>query len=171
MKHLYIDVKAILNELGAQQSFTGGVPLEAAKLGEELIEFSGPFEINATLCSINQGVTITGEATGHARLRCSRCLERFNYEVRVSINEIAMVEAPQDPEDVFEIVDGKIDLAAIVYQNVIVEVPIQPLCREACAGLCSECGKSQNDEPHEHVKDETDERLAPLKKYLKENKR
>ncbi|HEB12843.1 MAG TPA: hypothetical protein ENI11_04100 [Actinobacteria bacterium] len=170
MKHLYIDVTAILDEIGAEQTFAGEVPMETTKLGEEVIKFPRPAELNATLRSVDQGVMITGEALGHIELRCSRCLEVFGLEEKIGIDEIVMVDAPEDGDDVFAIADGKIDLAAIVYQNLIVEIPIQPLCREACAGLCSECGKSQNDEPHEHVKDEIDVRLAPLKKYLKENK-
>ncbi len=169
MKHRFINVKAILDDPGAEHSFTGEIPLEATKLGEELIEFSRPAEMNAILRSVDQGVTITGEAQGHVRLRCSRCLEGFTLEKKINIDEVAMVNVPQDSDDIFPIVDDKIDLVAIVYQNLIVEIPIQPLCREACAGLCSECGKSQNDEPHEHVKDEIDERLAPLKKFLKES--
>ena len=40
--------------------------------------------------------------------------------------------------------------------------PTQILCREDCAGLCPECGRNLNDEPHEHEQETSDPRWGAL---------
>ncbi len=165
MKPLYIDVKEVLDKPGVEMSFSGPVALEPTKLGRELIEFPVPVEVDLILRNVSQGVIIEGKAAGRLTLRCSRCLERFDYLADIAVEELAA--AGEAADEVFPIQDGKIDIAAVVYQNIMVQVPIQPLCREACAGLCATCGKNLNEEPHEHPKEEIDERLAGLRKYFK----
>lgn len=170
MKDYFKDISQIIGEPGQELSFSGEVTLEPVKLGEELIETPSPFHIDVLVSGINDGVIIKGNAFGKVRLRCSRCLAKFDYEASTSIDELATEDIESIAKDeVFPIVDGKIDLAPIVYQNLMVEIPMQALCADNCAGICPECGKNLNDNPHKHAKEEFDERLAPLKKYLKEN--
>jgi uncharacterized protein len=171
MKPHYIDVTKILDHPGEEMIFSGLVELEPTKLGTESIDFSLPSNVDVVLRSVTDGVLITGTVYGRLTVRCSRCLERFEYERTVEIAEQAVVESTEpNKDDLFLIRDGKIDLAAIVYQNLIVEVPIRPLCRESCAGLCAICGKNLNEEPHSHPDEVGDQRLAALKEYFKKEK-
>ena len=170
MKDYFKDISQIIGEPGEELSFSGEVTLEAVKLGEELIETPSPLHVDVLVSGINDGVIIKGNASGKVRLRCSRCLAKFDYEASTSIDELAAEDIESAAkDDVFPIVDGKIDLAPIVYQNLMVEIPMQALCADNCAGICPECGKNLNDNPHKHEKEEFDERLAPLKKFLKGN--
>jgi len=167
MEPLLIDVTELLEHTGEERSFSGKITLGSIKLGQEMVEFVNPFDVRATLRSVSLGIVITGQAQSRVILRCSRCLEKFEYQAKAQIEEMAVADGQTTPDDVFLIQDGKIDLAAVVYQNVIVELPIQPLCRQICAGLCDVCGRNLNDEPHDHPEDEIDERLASLKEYFK----
>lgn len=166
MKPHNIDVSRILEHPGDQFVFSGPVSLEPAKLGAELIDFPVPSELNVTLTSVNRGIVVNGTAVGRLRLRCARCLETFDYEVTFNIEELAVADGSETKDEVFAVEDGNVDLAAIVYQNLMPAVPIRPLCRDDCAGLCSDCGKNLNDEPHSHPSDDGDERLSALKKYF-----
>jgi uncharacterized protein len=48
----------------------------------------------------------------------------------------------------------------------ILEIPINPVCKEDCKGLCSVCGNNLNSEPCDHELDSIDPRMAVLKSLL-----
>ena len=58
--------------------------------------------------------------------------------------------------------DDRLDLSAWARDAIALALPDQILCRDDCAGLCPECGKDLNAEPHEHVEERTDPRWAAL---------
>ena len=73
---------------------------------------------------------------------------------------------PED-ETAFTIDDHhQIDLREAIRQNLVLALPIQPLCREDCKGLCPECGRDLNVEPHTHETEARDERFAALRQLL-----
>ncbi len=95
----------------------------------------------------------------HARLEtlpvveCARCLDPFNQPVALTIDEEFV--APYDlvtgepaeaiDEDDFRIDEQHhLDLSEAVRQYEQTAIPIQPICRPACAGLCAECGRNRN---------------------------
>ncbi|MCK4268643.1 MAG: DUF177 domain-containing protein, partial [Actinomycetia bacterium] len=143
MEDHFKDVSLIIGRPGEELSLSGEVTLEAVKLGEELIETPSPLHVDVLVSGINDDVIIKGNASGKVRLRCSRCLAKFDYEASTSIDELATEDIESGAKDeAFPIVNGKIDLAAMVFQNLMVEIPMQPLCAGSCAGICPECGKN-----------------------------
>ncbi len=170
-----IDVSKLLEHSSDELEVFGEVVLEPIKLGDKTIEFPAPFSFSVRLSNVGEGIVVNGETSGSVRLHCGRCLELFTYETTVSFEELAVFASEdgeeREVEDAFKLADEKLDVAPIIYQNVMVEVPIRPLCREECAGLCAECGRNLNEEPHEHKQERIDERLAPLRDFFnKENK-
>jgi uncharacterized protein len=63
-------------------------------------------------------------------------------------------------------VDGNIDLTPLIREHMILAMPITPICKPDCKGLCSECGTDLNTDPCGHVPDKIDPRLAILKSLL-----
>ncbi len=53
------------------------------------------------------------------------------------------------------------DLEPVLRDAVVLSLPMQPVCREDCAGLCAECGANLNDDP-DHHHDAVDIRWAAL---------
>jgi uncharacterized protein len=49
------------------------------------------------------------------------------------------------------------------------DIPINPLCRPDCKGLCPICGEILVDEHHKHIEDSIDPRLAELRSLLENN--
>ena len=57
---------------------------------------------------------------------------------------------------------NNIDLSAWARDAIALALPEQIVCRDDCAGLCAECGKNLNDEPHTHEEQHGDPRWAAL---------
>jgi uncharacterized protein len=53
----------------------------------------------------------------------------------------------------------------LVEEQLLLELPMKPLCRPDCLGLCPRCGTDRNSDPCD-CRDEADERLAKLKSLL-----
>jgi uncharacterized protein len=87
-------------------------------------------------------------------LTCSRCLSQFLYQMTLNFEEeyLPTVDAVSGaplplPEEAstFTIDEHHIlDLTEAIRQYTLLAVPMKPLCREECAGLCQNCGKNLN---------------------------
>jgi uncharacterized protein len=62
--------------------------------------------------------------------------------------------------------DGNIDLEPVVRDEVVLDLPLAPLCRPECLGLCSVCGTDLNSDPCSGHTDESDHPLAALRQLL-----
>jgi DUF177 domain-containing protein len=93
---------------------------------------------------------------------CYRCLGDAVLEVRVRAREY-QAAAPSDDELTTPYVTGDVlDVSAWARDAVALALPEQILCSPDCAGLCSECGKNLNDDPHEHRDAPRDPRWSAL---------
>ena len=60
-------------------------------------------------------------------------------------------ESEADEDEASRLEGDLIDLEPLLRDEVVLDLPFQPLCREDCAGLCVECGANLNDDPeHDH---------------------
>jgi len=108
-------------------------------------------------------VYLEGDATGTLDLACSRCLTRYRGPIRERFRlvlEPAGDRVPADPEGAAalaheglyladELESGwfrgsEIQLDRFVEEVLALAVPVQPLCREECRGLCPRCGVDRN---------------------------
>ena len=77
-------------------------------------------------------VSVEYVINGYLLLECSRCLEQFKYNVDIKF------------ESSFDIEQHEIDVCEQVRENLILNLPMQPLCKQDCKGLCRVCGKNKN---------------------------
>lgn len=82
-----------------------------------------------------------------------RCLTSFDQPLRTTFSELYAFDTRSTDESGLVIPeDGNIDLEPIVYEYLLLEVPISPVCREDCKGLCVLCGSNLNEvSPALHV--------------------
>ena len=115
--------------------------------------------------SVIEGVLVTGTASVHAEGSCSRCLDPVEDLIDVDIQELFRYDdAEQDPDDEEDlpVLEGDIvDLEPTLRDAVVLALPLTPVCRDDCPGLCSECGARLADDP-DHHHDSTDPRWAAL---------
>ena len=117
-----------------------------------------------------------GWTESEARLECSRCLEPYAVtlrgEIDFSINEVADTDAVDrdevpDNELIVPAGAGEIDITEPVREALTLELPLKPLCREECRGLCPVCGANRNETTCECKIDRTDSRWDALRDLLK----
>ncbi|MEV7322160.1 DUF177 domain-containing protein [Streptomyces sp. NPDC093970] len=134
-----------------------------------------PVELDLRLESVMEGVLVTGTARARAEGECVRCLEPVGQELEADFQELfsypdaddrgRVIAEPgddaEDDEDRYFIEDGLFDLEPVLRDAVVLALPMQPVCQDDCAGLCSECGARLADDP-DHHHDAVDIRWAAL---------
>lgn len=109
------------------------------------------------LLRTDKGVLLTAILDTEVLLACARCLNPFKHRMTLNIKEefFATVDInsgvplpPSDEPGTFTIdTRHTIDLSEAVRQYSLVALPLKPLCRQDCAGLCPSCGKNLNEGP------------------------
>jgi uncharacterized protein len=118
--------------------------------------FTGPVRTRITAERVGELVEVRGVARAAARQSCSRCLTEFTapLEAEFELTYARLAEAPSGgeapqpggaPDDGLIYFHGdEIDLTGGVQEHLILALPIKPLCRDACNGLCARCGADLN---------------------------
>ncbi|RPJ53332.1 MAG: DUF177 domain-containing protein [Acidobacteria bacterium] len=140
--------------------------------------WEGPARVSADLHVARSGhdFLITGTFTGRLNLLCGRCLERFQFRAEDAFNLFCPVaatapaaeehELAEDDLDVTYVEEGKLNTDQLLRESLLLSLPVQPLCRDDCRGLCPRCGADQNQGPCDCAPVGTDPRLQVLKKLL-----
>ncbi|MEV5882913.1 YceD family protein [Streptomyces sp. NPDC052020] len=174
---LVIDTHELGRRPGALQRLTRTVdaPRDLGIQGVIGVPEGAPVELELRLESVMEGVLVTGTARATAEGECVRCLEPVELELEADFQEMFSypdaddrgrpVAEPgddaEDDEDRLFVEDGLIDLEAVLRDAVVLALPMQPVCREDCPGLCAECGARLADDP-DHHHDAVDIRWAAL---------
>ncbi len=109
------------------------------------IPVGGELQLDLRMESVVEGVLVSGTVGGVATGECSRCLQALEQQVQVQLTELyaypnSATEQTTEEDEVRRVHDDLIDLTEAVTDAVALELPLQPLCAEDCAGLCAECG-------------------------------
>ena len=125
------------------------------------------------LLRFGKKILVDGTVKVVLSLKCSRCLNDFSCPVDLDfrdeynpVDETAgKQELSGDDMDIGFYKGEEIDLAGIVKEQVLLQVPMKPLCENDCLGICLRCGTDKNVQPCNCKEDHIDPRLAPLAKY------
>ena len=165
---LVFDVRLLGRRAGAMTTVDTTVPAPAG-LGIEVIGVpeGAPIELDLRLESVVEGVLATGTARLEAVGECVRCLREVTVPVEVDVQELfvydASSEAGYDEEDEVSLVQGDlIDLEPVLRDDVVLDLPFQPLCTPDCSGLCPVCGARLDDDPGHHHDAAVDPRWSAL---------
>ncbi|GAB3621454.1 DUF177 domain-containing protein [Glutamicibacter sp. PS] len=139
-----------------------------AHVGNALIGVRGGSEVDLDLRfeAVHEGILVSGTAAVEIAGECGRCLTPIEYDYEADIQELFYYEGSaefedDDEADQYWVVDDFIDVEPVLRNAVVTALPFQPVCREDCLGLCSECGKDLNEDP-EHFHEVLDPRWAAL---------
>jgi DUF177 domain-containing protein len=110
----------------------------------------------------NTGTVFTLAFTARLFGPCYRCLGDAVLELPIHAREY-QDENPEDEEMTTPYVEGNmLDVSGWARDAIALALPEKILCRPDCAGLCGQCGKNLNDEPHVHEEEHGDPRWAAL---------
>jgi uncharacterized protein len=112
--------------------------------GRSVVPLDAEAEADVTLTAFSGGIEAVGQVTAPWVGICRRCTAPVAGELRVRVQE-RFCDAPEAEDELYPIIDDTIDLGPMVRDAVVLELPMAPLCREDCAGLCPQCGADRNE--------------------------
>jgi uncharacterized protein len=144
--------------------------------GEEGTLEASDLKGEAKVTRLGDGVLVQGDVEANVHLQCSRCLEDISIPVDARLEEQfqptvdvetgkAITKVESDEDDTTFTIDSNhmMDLTEPVRQALLVALPMRPLCREDCKGLCVECGANLNYVDCGHRQEESDSRWEALR--------
>ena len=124
---------------------------------------------------------VRGRLDGAVEVDCARCLDRYAVTLGQELDLFYLpgAAAPEEAQaEEVELSDrdvvvgyyegDRLDLGEVIREQVLLGLPLKPLCREDCQGLCPRCGKNRNADPCGCTPEEEagDSRLEPLRKLF-----
>ena len=167
-----VDIHDILEE---------GLHLEITENGNELQTTAGkvdflilsPVSANLTLLKSDEEVFVRGRMASILRLRCARCLKEFEQKISSNIDVVYSIapehglkekELSREEASTNYLKGDEIDINAVLFEQLSLDIPMQPVCGPNCKGLCPKCGADLNQGNCGcHATDHTDTRFAKLK--------
>lgn len=155
--------------------------LEALRSQEEIglesdfARLLDPVHFTCRVSAPGERVQISGTLVTRLGLTCSRCLGVFDFEID-RVFDLSYLEDPQvEPDDEelslsYEDLDygfyrnDELDLEAVLLEQILLEIPMKPICRADCKGLCDQCGADLNLALCGCEREYVDPRWAALKK-------
>jgi len=171
-----INVSQLLKEpIGSLRNYKVGEPVDVAGDGTGHL-----VQGEVRLMRTDRSILVEGTVHTEVEVACSRCLSPFSCALTFHIEEEyfptvdvvsgASLTVPDEP-GCFTIDEQHIlDLSEAVRQCALIAIPMKPLCREDCAGLCSRCGRNFNQERCDCPSQPVDPRWLELTKVVNEQK-
>jgi uncharacterized protein len=129
----------------------------------DLIDLSG----NARVTRTPQGLLVQVKMHANVLSECVRCLNDFQQFLDIDFTELFAFNLRSVTDSGLLLPeDGHIDLTPLVREYMLLEVPISPLCKPDCKGLCPVCGENLNESNCNHDSEGGDPRLSILKSLL-----
>ncbi len=152
-------------------------------IGDEVIGVREGDEVHVTgrIDSVVDGLVLTAHIDAPVHAECTRCLTPLDHAWGVDVtaffpydsaafadeaddgHEVQIVAGEEEDGDVYPLSDDRTiaDLEALLRDTLVEALPLQPLCRPDCRGLCPQCGTNLNEHP-DHRHEVTDIRFAAL---------
>lgn len=170
---LVLDTRELGRRPGSMRTLSRSVPAPD-KMGVDVLGVAEgtPLELQLRLESVVEGVLVSGTVTTTVTGECVRCLDPVTGPLVVDLQELYVYPGGRhggqeqdeaDDTDPLPELDGDLlDLEPALRDAVVLALPLQPLCRDDCPGLCPTCGVRFEDDP-DHGHAEVDPRWAALK--------
>jgi uncharacterized protein len=164
---LRLNVGFLINQsVGSSRDFIFDYPELPLSPDLELSDIKGSARITRTA----QGLLVQVKMHASITTECSRCLTEMQQPLAVEYTELyAFSPRAVSESGLILPEDGHIDLAPLLQEYMYLEIPINPICRPDCRGLCPVCGELLGEKLHTHDNDPIDPRLAALRSLLEDN--
>ena len=110
---------------------------------------------NVRLMKTDRGILVKGSFQTEIKLKCGRCLNTFIFPLKLLIEEEyfpvmdiitgVRLPAPEEPGSLTIDDHNIMDISDAIRQYTLMALPIKPLCRQDCSGLCPTCGTNLNE--------------------------
>ena len=124
---------------------------EELYIPDENLQFVGPIRTRIEFVKIGESISASGETHADLRLECVRCLEPVSFSLSSDFKFIFQKNRPEsmrdDEDETLIWLDrsgDKVDLGEEIKDYILLEMPLNPLCKTSCEGLCPTCGENLN---------------------------
>ena len=129
------------------------VEMPAASLGRDELEALGPIRWHGRVSGAEPGFFLRARLDYQQTLRCDRCLAPIAEAAGADV-ELLLVPGPQPAGDEVELAEGDLgivyvdgdvfDTGPLLLEQLQLGIPMKPVCRPDCRGLCRACGADLN---------------------------
>lgn len=178
-----IPVAQIASRAGQSKTIDADFPAPSG-IGDDIvgIKEGTPVHVRGQFDSIVDGLIFTGRIVAPFVSECTRCLKPIDKDWPVDVTvffpyesaahdtgrggkgeEVEVIAGEDESEDTYPLLENGAfaDIEALIRDTLVESLPLQPLCKPDCKGLCSQCGADLNEEP-DHHHDIADIRFAGL---------
>jgi uncharacterized protein len=173
---LVLNLQAIKS---ARERFEHVYPLDAVGSRTDDFKVVAPVELAFDIYKDKDQYRLVGDLRTTLEMTCSRCLEPFTapidaaFDLRYQPHSHAIGDAEREVEEddlttaFYE--NEQIDLGQLMHEQFYLALPMKPLCKDDCKGLCATCGTNLNSSACTCQPAWEDPRLAVLKALKKES--
>lgn len=133
--------------------FAFELTLPSASLDREPLLEVSPVEFSGTVSRMESGFSLDGRIRYGGELECSRCLAAYPFKEDEHFS-LSLYPRPSPAPDEVALEESDLDayfydepvlaVVPIVEERIQLAVPMKPLCRPDCQGLCPQCGTDRN---------------------------
>ena len=188
---LVLDTRDLGRRPGSMRRLARRIPAAAdLHVGLVGVPVGAPIDLELRLEAVMEGVLVTGTAHAPVAGECSRCLDPVTGTIDVNLQELYAYPDPatgfgahrnghghghagggaggvrsETELDELPHLDGdRLDLEPMLRDEVVLALPIAPLCTPDCPGLCPTCGTRLAEAGPDHRHDDLDPRWAVLER-------
>jgi len=138
----------------------------------EEIQIDGDLDLRhfngvATFGRTPQGLILQGEFSADIGMQCVRCLTDFYGNIHWTMTELfAFTRRNVAESGLLLPEDAQVDLAPLIREYALLEIPINPICKQDCKGLCLVCGENLNQRDCGHQPEMDESPFSVLKDLL-----
>jgi uncharacterized protein len=161
---LRLNVGFIIHQtVGFSRDFPFDIPSIRLSNELDLRDLKGVARITRT----SQGLLVQVKMQACTEIECVRCLSRFSQRLDIDFTDLYAFSSDSVTDSGLLLPDtGKIDLEPVLREEMFLAIPIKPVCRTECKGLCPICGNDLNKTTCSHEEIPTDPRLDILRSLL-----
>jgi uncharacterized protein len=161
MQHPTVSVADILGKPGEYRDLDVKATLPDVRTA--LARLDGSVSARLRIESVVEGVLVTGTVEAAASFECARCLAETRAPTTVEVCELFVTaERRAADEDAYSVSGTEVELEPMLRDALALGLPLKPLCRDDCRGLCARCGQNLNGAQCGCVDDTVDPRWAAL---------
>ena len=160
MKPFVVLVSDLLYRPAARRPVEVRGAIDSLALATTTVAQGAQVLVGGVLEWVEDGVLFTGRAAAPWTGECRRCLAPVEGQVDAELRELFWVKPVDD--DSFRVAHESVDLAPMAREAILLDLPMAPLCKADCAGLCVTCGADLNAGPCDCPEPDRDPRWAAL---------
>lgn len=163
-----VPIRGLGHSPGTQRDEHRQGPLggEALSVAGSSVSRGATVSVSARLTVVDGGIVVDARVSGPWQGECRRCLRPLEGDLSTEVKELyrrrSPGEAAEADEETYPLGSEHLDLRLLARDALLLALPLAPLCRPDCAGLCPGCGADLNEGPCDCPPPATDPRWAAL---------